>query len=86
MARQMDSVYTTDDGDDTNSDDELPLESVQNLLSWRNDDSFSDWTVIITATKALPLTAEESKVSTIIITTTKACPSCSPTMCTIAFL
>jgi BTB/POZ domain len=30
-----------------NSDDELPQESFEERLSWRSDDSFSDWTIII---------------------------------------
>ena len=37
MTRQTETPgCTTDDGDDSN-DKELPIESVQDMLSWRND-------------------------------------------------
>jgi BTB/POZ domain len=69
MARKMEFGYTNDDdvGEPcAHSDDELPDESIQDYLSWRKEDSFSDWTIIITVTKPCVglFSIEESKVIT----------------------
>jgi hypothetical protein len=44
------TIPADDDHCGYSDDDELPIESVQDMLSWRKDYSFSDWTIIITST------------------------------------
>jgi BTB/POZ domain len=53
---------SVDDNDDTfDSDDELSDESTQDCLSWRKEDCFSDWTIIIKVVTSSSMSSSEPK-------------------------
>lgn len=48
------ALTNENDGQHFCSDDELPAESFEDRLSWRNDHAFSDWTIVIVVNKQSP--------------------------------